>query len=509
MSMFYAVYIFLLAAVHALFMRSKRKTDIFLNQQKIHWLISGLSLFAVTSSIETGQVITGILQTQGLSGMWIIWASTISVFIVPFVFAPLWAKLDFPTDNQFIRFRFSGKGAKMLHVFRSVYVGVIITSILICFHILAFSRVLEVFFSVDRSFALLLSGTAVLLFALKNRLSSKMYTDVLHSVLYFLALVIVFWFVFEDQLDWQTMLASIRLDHPETVELFPKQNDIDGWMLLFAYLGVQWWSAQLFDGGGPEMKRFAAAKSTWDSIKIALLPILVNSVLLLVFLCMGMIVLRQTQYLGEIEFLEFIFMKVTPWLHPLCVIGFFALFISASEGLLHWGGAFVTIDVFETYFQWPKTSKAKTVFGVLVMLLLVVCAILIAVNSRSLFSLIQLMLSISAGVAPVFILRWIWLRINAWSQLSAMLTSGITTVIVRSIYGSDQFPIQLLWVTLLTTCAWLLATFLTPPDDESVLQQFRERIPSPKRLLSSIGMALLAGTGLLIVTVSVVYLLFS
>jgi Na+/proline symporter len=119
------------------------------------------------------------------------------------------------------------------------------------------------------------------------------------------------------------------------------------------------------------------------------------------------------------------------------------------------------------------------------------------------------MLSISAGVAPVFILRWIWLRINAWSQLSAMLTSGITTLIVRSIYGSDQFPIQLLWVTLLTTCAWLLVTFLTPPDDESVLQQFRERIPSPKRLLSSIGMALLAGTGLLIVTVSVVYLLFS
>jgi Na+/proline symporter len=507
--MFYAVYIFLLVAVHALFWRSKRKTDIFLNQQKIHWLISGLSLFAVTSSIETGQVITGILQTQGLSGMWIMWSSSISVFIVPFVFAPLWAKLDFPTDNQFIRFRFSGKGAKMLHVFRSVYVGVVVTSILISFHILAFSRVLEVFFSVDRSIAILLSGTAVLLFALKNRLTSKMHTDVLHSILYFVALVIVFWFTFDNQQDWQPMLESIRLDHPETVALFPTQNDTDGWMLLIAYLGIQWWSAQLFDGGGPEMKRFAAAKSKWDTIKTALIPVLINTVLFFVFLGMGMMVFAQTHYSGEIEFLQFIYLKVASWLHPLCVIGFFALFISASEGLLHWGGAFVTIDVFETYFQWPKSSKAKSVFGVLVMLLLVVCAILIAVNSRSLFSLIQLMLSISAGVAPVFILRWIWLRINAWSQLSAMLTSGITTVIVRSIYGSDQFPIQLMWVTALTTCAWLLVTFLTPPDDDSVLQQFRERIPSPKILLNSIGIALLAGIGLLIATVSVVYLLFS
>lgn len=507
--MFYAVYLFLLVAVHASFWRSKRKTDIFLSQQKIHWLISGLSLFAVTSSIETGQVITGIIQTQGLSGMWIIWSSSISVFIVPFVFAPLWAKLDFPTDNQFIRFRFSGKGAKMLHVFRSVYVGVIVSSILISFHILAFSRVLEVFFNVGRLNAILLSGTGVLLFAIKNRLTSKMYTDVLHSILYLLALVIVFWFVLEDQLNWQTMMASIRIEHPETVDLFPKQNDKDGWMLLIAYLGIQWWSAQLFDGGGPEMKRFAAAKSKWDSIKIALLPILVNSVLLLVFLGMGMMVLTQTQYSGEIEFLEFIFMKVAPWLHPLCVIGFFALFISASEGLLHWGGAFVTIDVFETYFQWPKTSKAKTISGILVMLLLVVFSILIAVNSQSLYSLIQLMLSISAGVAPVYILRWIWLRINAWSQLSAMLTSGIATVVVRSIYGSDQFPVQLMCVTALTTGVWLLVTFLTPPDDDSVLQRFRERIPSSKTLLNAIGIALLAGIGLLIATVSVVYLLFS
>lgn len=507
--MFYAVYIILLVAVHALFWRSKRKTDIFLNQQKIHWLISGLSLFAVTSSIETGQVITGILQTQGLSGMWIMWSSSIGVFIVPFVFAPLWAKLDFPTDNQFIRFRFSGSGATTLHVFRSIYVGVVVTTILISFHILAFSRVLEVFFNIDGLNAILMSGTAVLLFALKNRLTSKMYTDVLHSVLYFLALLIVFWFAFDDQQDWQSMLSSIRSDHPETVKLFPKQNDTDGWMLLIAYLGIQWWSAQLFDGGGPEMKRFAAAKSKWDSIKIALLPILVNSVLLLVFLGMGVMVLKQTQYSGEIEFLEFIFMKVVPWLHPLCVIGFFALFISASEGLLHWGGAFVTIDVFETYFQWPKINKAKTVFGVLVMLLLVVCSILIAVNSKSLFSLIQLMLSISAGVAPVYILRWTWLRINAWSQLSAMLTSGIATVVVRSIYGLDQFPVQLMCVTALTTGVWLLVTFLTPPDDDSVLQQFRERIPSPKMLLRSIGTALLAGIGLLIATVSVVYLLFS
>ena len=194
----------------------------------------------------------------------------------------------------------------MLHVFRSVYVGVVVTSILISFHILAFSRVLEVFFSVDRSIAILLSGTAVLLFALKNRLTSKMHTDVLHSILYFVALVIVFWFTFDNQQDWQSMLESIRLDHPETVALFPTQNDTDGWMLLIAYLGIQWWSAQLFDGGGPEMKRFAAAKSKWDTIKTALIPVLINTVLFFVFLGMGMMVFAQTHYSGEIEFLQFV-----------------------------------------------------------------------------------------------------------------------------------------------------------------------------------------------------------
>lgn len=463
----------------------------------------------VTTSVEMGQVYTGILSTKGMQGMWVIWSGLLGVFIVPIVFAPLWASLNYPTDNQFILHRFSGIGAKYLHVFRSFYVGLLVTSVLISFHILAFSRVIETFFSLDRSLAILISGAVLLLFSFKNKLESKMHFDLLHGLIYAAAIIVSVSCLNQSSFGFIHAKQVVKHHFSDVMHIFPQKNQSDDWYIFLTYIGVQWWSAQLFDGGGPEMKRFSSATGKWGAIRTALLPIGLNTLLLFLFLAMAIMTLSLNTHGNEVSFLQTINQVVPEWLKPVCVLGFFAVFITTSEGLLNWGASFITIDVASTHFQWPKKPIAKQLLGVGTMASLSIFAMLIAFFSSSLLSIIEIVLSISAGVAPVYILRWFWFRINAWSQLSAMLISGLTTVIFSMMYGQTHFPLQIVTVTSVTTVVWLLVTFLTPKDDIQVVEHFKQSLPGSKIIIKKMVFALFLGLCLLLITIAGVHYLFS
>jgi Na+/proline symporter len=107
---------------------------IFKSSNKVSWWISGLSLFMLYLSVEQGQLLTGIVAEQGMKGMWLIWSGLLGIFVVPIVFAPLWQKMDFITDNQFLLFRFPAKSGKILHLFRATYVGGLVVALSLCFH---------------------------------------------------------------------------------------------------------------------------------------------------------------------------------------------------------------------------------------------------------------------------------------------------------------------------------------------------------------------------------------
>ena len=158
---------------------------VFKTSKKTTWFISGISLFMYHVTVEQGQVITGILAAQGMWGLWIFWSSLLGAFIVPFVFAPLWSKLDFITDNQFLLFRYSGLSAKVLHAFRAFYVGGLVVAILLSYHILAFSRVIEIYFHIDKFSSIFITGLILIVFALKNSFQIKLKTDFFHSFIYF------------------------------------------------------------------------------------------------------------------------------------------------------------------------------------------------------------------------------------------------------------------------------------------------------------------------------------
>lgn len=471
-------------------------------------------------SVEQGQMLTGILEEKGVWGLWMFWPSLLGSAVVPLVIAPLWSKLDFITDNQFILFRFAGKSARFLHQFRSIYVGGIVVPFLISFHILAFSNVLQSYFSISHTMAVWLTGIILLLFALKNAYDVKMRTDAFHALLYFFSLVIAFYFLYQVSGGWDTSVQRFQMDDVTRTHLLPPKNQPQEWSLFFVFLGMQWWSAQLFDGGGPEMSRFTAIKGRFNVIKTAIFPVVLYLLLSVVVLMMVVMALSlKSSQAHEKGFIDSILIVVPSDWKPLILVGFFAMFITTTESLMNWGGSFLSIDLYKTYLAPGKSKWNMTFISFSSMILLSFIALLIALNNSSLKYLILIVFSISAGVAPVYILRWFWVRINAWTQLSAMIASCFFTLVGEFLKIKfphlieskflDAYSIQFILVTLLTSIVWIVVTFLTDSEMTTDFKKFHSTNITTKKIIKEFSLALLIGIVLLLLNLVIVNCLFT
>ncbi len=484
--------------------------------KKVSWWLSGLSLYMYYLAADQGQFLFGIISTQGMSGMWLVWSALLGTFVVPVVFAPLWQKLDFPTDNQFLLFRYPGQSGKILHLFRAVYVGVLVVSLALCFHVLGFSRILEVFFDLTPRQSLLLTGTVLSLFALKNVFDLKLKMDALHATLFFSGFAIILYGIWHAGNGWQGITQFFE-KYPEKKALLPPSNDTSAWFSLMIFLGVQWWSCYLFDGGGPEMARFTAVKSKRHAVWAGLLPVAISFVLSFLMaghICM-MLGMSSTPKKGEIGYVQIVYETVPDALKGLVCLGFFGMFITTAESLLNWGASFLTIDAYKGYINPKVKEKSLRMASFGAMLLLSMLSVLFAWQIDNLQDLIKLTFSIAAGVAPVYLLRWVWFRINAWSQLSAMLSSGVFTLLYPLWHAHlplSTFPMneaRVVVVTLLTSLVWITVTFITPNQSEVVRQKMEPLIESRGRFWNRFTLAIGLGLCLLLLVVGSWYALLN
>ncbi len=497
----FALY-FIFIIVITVFQKKDWFNSVFKSNKKVSWVVSGLSLYMLYLSVDQGQFLTGLIAEHGMQGMWMVWAGWLGAFVVPIVFAPLWQKMDFITDNQFLLFRFPGKSGRALHLFRAIYVGGLVVALSLCFHVLGFARVLQTYFDMNPNTAILLTGIILCLFALKNVFDIKLKMDAFHAVIYFISLIIIMFSLWNDSNGLDGMFTFFEKVHPKR-HLFPEKSDSNAWFSLFVFLGVQWWSSHLFDGGGPEMARFTAVKGKKNALLTGILPICISLVLSFFVLGHILLILGMSNHSSnyEIKYVESVFKVIANPLKPLILLGFFGMFITTAESLLNWGASFLTVDAYKEYMN-PKTSDKKIrviSFGSMVILSLL--SMFFALQIESLQSLVKITFSIAAGVAPVYILRWIWFRINAWSQLSAMVSSATFTLLYPYLHPHlpfKHFPMEesrVLVVTILTTTIWLLVTFSTPNQSievrKKMLPILESRIQFVKRFLVAIGLGML------------------
>jgi len=483
----------------------KSANEFFLSGRSMPWWLLGLSMVATTFSTDTPNLVTDIVRTNGVSGNWVWWAFLITGLLTVFVYAKLWRKSNVSTDLEFYELRYGGKPARFLRKFRAIYLGVIFNVITMSAVTLAAIKIGGIMLGLDPWQTVITAGLVTVTFSAVGGFKGVVYTDV---ILFFVAMggaigAAAYLVNLPEVGGIEALLANENV--AGKISILPDFADREALIaLLIIPLAVQWWSSWYPGaepgGGGYIAQRMFAAKNEnhaigatffFNIMHYALRPwpwILVALASLVVFPDLGSIQQAfpniSPDKLGNDLAYPAMLTKLPTGLLGLVLASLISAYMSTISTQLNWGSSYIVYDFYQTQIN-PKASQKRLVaVGRISTVVLMVLSTLLALLLQNAMQLFNLLLVFGAGTGLIFILRWFWWRINAWSEITAMVASGLISLILTIpsikavLFGSEgmmpgwaEFP----FVVAVTTGIWLLATFITSAEKESVLRTFYKK----------------------------------
>ena len=483
----------------------KSANQFFLSGRSMPWWLLGLSMVATTFSTDTPNLVTDIVRTNGVSGNWVWWAFLITGLLTVFVYAKLWRKSNVSTDLEFYELRYGGKPASFLRKFRAIYLGIIFNVITMSAVTLAAIKIGGIMLGLEPWQTVLTAGLVTVTFSAIGGFKGVVYTDV---ILFFVAMggaigAAVYLVNLPEVGGIQSLLTNENV--ASKISILPDFGDREAMIaLLIIPLAVQWWSSWYPGaepgGGGYIAQRMFAAKDEnhaigatffFNIMHYALRPwpwILVALASLVVFPDLTSI---QNAFpnitadkLGHDLAYPAMLTKLPTGLLGLVLASLISAYMSTISSQLNWGSSYIVYDFYQTQINPQASEKRLVAVGRLSTILLMVLSTLLALLLQNAMQLFNLLLVFGAGTGLIFILRWFWWRINAWSEITAMIVSGLVSLIVtipaiKSVLfgvegmmpGWAEFP----FVVVITTTSWLIATFITPSEKDSVLRSFYKK----------------------------------
>jgi len=483
----------------------ENSSEFFLSGRNMPWWLLGLSMVATTFSTDTPNLVTDIVRNNGVAGNWVWWVFLLTGLLTVFVYAKLWRKSNVNTDIEFYELRYSGKPAKFLRGFRALYLGVIFNVLAMGGISLAAIKIGQVMLGLTAFETIAMAGTITVIFSTMGGFKGVVYTDFL---LFFVAMAgsigAAYYLVNMPEIGGIQALIT----HPNVADKISMLPDFSNTeqliMLLIIPLAVQWWSAWYPGaepgGGGYIAQRMLAAKDENHAIKAtlffnimhyALRPwpwILVALASLVVFPDIASIQVAfpavSEDKLGHDLAYSAMLTKLPTGLLGLVLASLIAAYMSTISTHLNWGASYIVNDFYTQQINPTATEKQKVNVGRLSTVVLFLASAALALLLTNALQLFDFILMFGAGTGLIFILRWFWWRINAWSEISAIFVSGIVSVlfnmeVVASVLFGEtalmpeymKFPM----VVLITTVVWLLVTFATPAEDKEVLLSFYKK----------------------------------
>lgn len=483
----------------------KNTTEFFLSGRNMPWWLLGLSMVATTFSTDTPNLVTDIVRSNGVSGNWVWWAFLITGLLTVFVYAKLWRKSNVTTDIEFYELRYSGKPAKFLRGFRAVYLGLLFNVLAMAGVTLAAIKIGQIMLGLTPLQTVISAGFVTVVFSALGGFKGVVYTDFL---LFFVAMAgsvaTAYYVVSLPEIGGLQNLITHQ-NVTDKLALMPNFSNKEAVItLLVIPLAVQWWSAWYPGaepgGGGYIAQRMLAAKDENNAIgatfffnimHYALRPwpwIIVALASLIIFPDLESI--RQTfpmiskDKLGHDLAYSAMLTKLPAGLLGLVLASLISAYMSTISTHLNWGASYMVNDFYKRYISKKSSEKKLVLVGRISTVLLMVLSALIALVLTNALQLFQIILMFGAGTGLLFILRWFWWRINAWSEISAMLSSGIISMLLTTPLGDILFGKEAMFpsyykfpfIVLVTTIIWVLVTYLTPPENEKTLRTFYKKI---------------------------------
>ena len=485
---------------------SKSANEYFLSGRSMPWWLLGLSMVATTFSTDTPNLVTDIVRSNGVSGNWVWWAFLITGLLTVFVYAKLWRKSNVSTDLEFYELRYGGKPASFLRKFRSIYLGIIFNVITMSAVTLAAIKIGGIMLGLEPWQTVITAGLVTVTFSAIGGFKGVVYTDV---ILFFVAMggaigAAVYLVNLPEVGGIESLLSNENVINK--ISILPDFNDTEALIaLLIIPLAVQWWSSWYPGaepgGGGYIAQRMFAAKNEnhaigatffFNIMHYALRPwpwILVALASLVVFPDLDSIQnafpnITQDKLGNDLAYPAML-TKLPTGLLGLVLASLISAYMSTISTQLNWGSSYIVYDFYQTQINPDASQKQLVAVGRISTVLLMVLSTLLALLLQNAMQLFNLLLVFGAGTGLIFILRWFWWRINAWSEITAMLASGLISLflaipsIKTSLFGLHgimpgwaEFP----FVVFVTTALWLIVTYLTPSESTSVLRSFYKKI---------------------------------
>lgn len=471
----------------------KSTQDFFLSGRNLPWYLAGISMVATTFAADTPLAVTELVAKNGVAGNWIWWNFAFGGMLTVFFFARLWRRAGIMTEAEFAEIRYSGKPAKFLRGFRALYLGLFMNVIIIGWVNKAMSSILQGMFGIDESVVMFYVFGCMLLVAFYSALSGLWGVVVTDAFQFFIAMlgciILAVIVVNSPAIGGVTGLQKNLPDY--VFNFFPVLSDVPSVagtlaMSLFsflAYIGIIWWASWYPGaepgGGGYVAQRMMSAKDEKHSLFATLFFQIAHYAIrpwpwIIVGLCSIVLYPQLSESQKGMGYIYAMRDFLPAGLKGLLVAAFFAAYMSTIATQLNWGTSYIINDFYRRFVKSKAEESHYVLSSRIATIVLMLISVIITLFINRISGAWEFIIQCGAGVGLVLILRWFWWRINAWSEISAMIAPFIIFPILKS--AGVLFPYSLFIIVPVTTIVWLTVTFLTKPTSEDVLISFYTRI---------------------------------
>jgi len=475
--------------------------EYFLSGRQVPWWLAGAAMVATTFAADTPLVVTGLVAAKGVAGNWLWWNMVMSGMLTVFFFARLWRRANVMTDVEFAEVRYSGRPASFLRGFRALYLGIAINLIIMGWVTRAMIKILTISLGISPFLAVGICFVVTVAYSVAAGLWAVLWTDLVQFVIKMSAVIVLAIYSVRAVGGMDALKAGVaRHFGSETAALSVLPVSIaDGhieayaWMPLLAlgvFLSMQWWAAYYPGaepgGGGYVAQRIFSAKTERDGVLATLLFQVAHYALRpwpWIVTGLATVILYPSLQDREAGYVHaFVDLLPTPW-RGFMLAGFAAAYMSTIGTHLNWGASYLVNDFYKRFVKPNESERHYVGVGRIATVLLFLGSIAVTSQLSSVEQAWKFLIALGAGTGLVLILRWYWWRINAWSEISAMIASFVASMIaLRVIPGrfAAGDPSADAWVMIVTvassTVVWLSVTFLTAPEPAEKLESFYRRV---------------------------------
>jgi len=468
--------------------------EFFLSGRNVPWWLAGTSMVATTFAADTPLVVTGLVARNGIAGNWLWWNFVASGMLTVFLFARLWRRSGVMTDVEFAEIRYSGKPAAFLRGFRALYLGIPINCIILGWVNLAMVKILMLTLGVSKGEALWIVLGIIALTSFISTLAGLwgvLVTDLFQFVLKMTMIIILA--VAAVRAVGGINLMKIKLSEihraGSVLSFVPDLNS--AWMPMITflvYISVNWWAVWYPGaepgGGGFVAQRMFCAKDERHSLLATLWFNIAHYALRpwpWILVGLVSIILYPNLQDKESGYVVVMVNYLPPALRGLMLAGFAAAFMSTIGTNLNWGASYLVNDFYRRFVRKNAGERHYVVMSQLATVFLTIASAILTYYMGSIAGAWKLLIVTGAGTGTVLILRWYWWRINAWSEVSAMIVAFAVSLTLQLAFHLDSddpygFAYIMLITVGITTVAWLATTFLTAPEPMEKLIEFYRRV---------------------------------